>query len=137
MTTCESCVRRIMMGTCIVFMVTRYCFAGYWYCLRTAHQASVGNSLTEQQILENENMKIARVSVEWSYARAEQLWPALNNKHDFCIERDAERSFAEIKVMYLLTNFKVCCTEGSTMTGMFRCPPPSLEDYMNFIEYKY
>ena len=35
-------------------------FAGYWYCLRTAHQATTGLPLVEGQVIENENMKIAR-----------------------------------------------------------------------------
>jgi hypothetical protein len=41
--------------------------------------------------------------------------------------------FAEIRVMYLLTNFVVCALEGSTMTGErgFQCVPPILEAYMS------
>jgi hypothetical protein len=108
-------------------------FAGYWYCLRTRHEAAPDMPLTAAQDEENDNMKSARESIEWSYARAEQLWPLLNTKDSFKLEQDADRVFAEIRVMYFLTNCKVCTSEGSTMTGTrgFQCPPPSLEQYLN------
>jgi DDE superfamily endonuclease len=110
-------------------------FAGYWYCLRTKHVAPPGMVLTDAQLAENENYSSARISVEMSYAKAEQLFPMLNIKNQKKLEVDAIKSFAEIRVMYLFTNFKVCCAEGSTMTGerMFQCPPPSLEEYLGFL----
>jgi len=110
-------------------------FAGYWYCLRTRHEAAPGLPLTVSQEEMNDNMKLARECVEWSYARAEQLWPMLNTKDGFKLEEDSERMFAEIRVIYWLTNCKVCTSEGSTMTGTrgFQCPPPSLEDYLSML----
>lgn len=108
-------------------------FAGYWNCLRTKHIAPPSMDLTEDQKDENDNMAAARVSVEWSYARAEQLWPLLLKKSHYKVDLDPAKVFAEIRVLYLMTNFKVCCSEGSTMTGqrMFCCPPPSLQWYLN------
>ena len=80
-------------------------------------------------------MKSARESVEWSYAKEEMLWPLLVWKNDKKIELDPDRLFAEIRVMNMLTNMKVCAMEGSTMTSgkFFACPPPSLEEYLNMI----
>ena len=110
-------------------------FAGYWHCLRTRHEAPPNTVLTQKQQDENENMKAVRESVEWSYARAEQLWPLLNKKDEQKLEVDSRRCFAEVRVMYLLTNFKVCESEGSTMTGVrgFQCPPPTLEEYLAMV----
>jgi hypothetical protein len=117
---------------------TLYCtygddiFAGYWYCLRTQHKAAPGMPLTAIQEEQNENMKSVREMIEWSYAKAEQNWPMLNRKDSFKVDENAERVWAEIRVMYLLTNFRVCELEGSTMTGTrgFRCPPPTLAEYL-------
>ena len=107
-------------------------FAGYWNCLRTGYHAPPGQQLSMEQTDENENMKSARECVEWSYAKAELYWPLLTSKYHQKLEVDSGRVFAEVRVMYLLTNFKVCTEEGSTMTGdrFFRCPPPSLFDYL-------
>jgi hypothetical protein len=110
-------------------------FAGNWYCLRSMHKAAAGMALLPWQEEENLNLKSARVSVEWSYARAEQQWGMLTDKSNYKVDQDAARCFSEIRVMYLLTNFKVCCDEGSTMTGQrgFQCPPPSLEEYLTML----
>ena len=117
---------------------TLYCtygddiFAGYWYCVRTKHKSTGDMPLTPIQEEENENMKSVREMVEWSYAKAEQNWPMLNRKNGYKLEQDPDRVWAEIRVMYLLTNFKVCELEGSTMTGTrgFECPPPTLAEYL-------
>jgi hypothetical protein len=111
-------------------------FAGYWLCLRTSHVAAPTMALTDVQIDQNENMKSARESIELSYAKAEQLWPALNRKQGFKLDSNPLRVFAEIRVMYLLTNFVVCTLEGSTMTGErgFRCAPPKLVDYIGMVD---
>jgi hypothetical protein len=117
---------------------TLYCtygddiFAGHWYCLRTKHKPTAALPLTAIQAEENENMKSVREMIEWSYAKAEQNWPLLNRKDSFKVDDNAERVWAEIRVMYLLTNFKVCELEGSTMTGKrgFQCKPPSLAEYL-------
>ena len=73
--------------------------------------------------------------MEFSYARAEELWPYLNKKDSKKLEGNASKAVAEVRVMYLLTNFKVCCTEGSTMTGerVFQCPPPTLRQYLDMM----
>jgi hypothetical protein len=107
-------------------------FAGYWYCLRTKHKPAPGLPLTPIQEEENDNMKSVREMVEWSYAKAEQNWPMLNRKETYKLEQEPDRVWAEIRVMYLLTNFKVCELEGSTMTGTrgFACPPPTLSEYL-------
>ena len=107
-------------------------FAGYWYCLRTKHKPTADMPLTAIQEEENETMKSVRECVEWSYAKAEQNWAMLNRKDIYKLEQDPERVWAEFRVMYLLTNFKVCEVEGSTMTGtrVFRCPPPTLTEYL-------
>jgi hypothetical protein len=71
-------------------------------------------------------MKSVREMIEWSYdAKAEQNWPMLNRKDTYMLEQNPDRVWAEIRMMYLLTNFKVCELEGSTMTGTrgFTCPP--------------
>jgi hypothetical protein len=117
---------------------TLYCtygddiFAGYWYCLRTKHRPTNDLPLTAIQEEENENMKSVREMVEWSYAKAEQNWPLLNRKDGKKLEVEPALVWAEIRVMYLLTNFRVCELEGSTMTGTrgFRCPPPTLAEYL-------
>jgi DDE superfamily endonuclease len=110
-------------------------FGGYWYCLRSPHVPPPDMPLTEAQVDQNENMKSARQSIEMSYAEVEQKWPLINRKDDKRIDFDPACSFAEIRVMYLLTNFSTCCKEGGTMTGQrgFRMPPPTLEDYLNMI----
>ena len=107
-------------------------FAGYWYCLRTKHKPTADLPLTPIQEEENANMKSVREMIEWSYAKAEQNWPMLNRKDTYKLEQDPDRVWAEIRVMYLLTNFKVCELEGSTMTGTrgFACAPPSLSEYL-------
>jgi hypothetical protein len=107
-------------------------FNGYWYCLRTKHKPAPGLPLTAIQEEENANMKSVHEMVEWSYAKAEQNWPMLNRKETFKLEDDPDRVWEEIRVMYLLTNFKVCKLEGSTMTGQrsFQCPPPTLSEYL-------
>jgi hypothetical protein len=88
--------------------------------------------LTAIQEEQNENMKSVREAVEWSYAKAEQNWPMLNRKDMHKLEQSPARVWAEFRVMYLLTNFKVCELEGSTMTGSrgFQCPPPTLAEYL-------
>jgi hypothetical protein len=99
----------------------------------TVSARSTSLHLVSIQEEENENMKSVREMVEWSYAKAEQNWPLLNRKDSFKVDEDAHRIWAEIRVMmYLLTNFKVCELEGSTMTGTrgFRCPPPTLAEYL-------
>jgi DDE superfamily endonuclease len=108
-------------------------FAGYWECLRTAHFAPPGMHLTGAQEEENENMKAVRECVEWSYAKAEGLWKLLTTKYHSKLEVDSGRVFAEIRVMFFLTNCKVCVLEGSTMTGSrgFRTIPPTLEEYLS------
>jgi hypothetical protein len=110
-------------------------FAGYWYCLRTRHEPSPLLPLTHAQETENDNMKAVRESVEWSYARAEQLWPLMNKKQAHVLEWNSQVVFGQFRVMYFLTNCKVCAEEGSTCTGsrMFACPPPSLQTYLNMV----
>ena len=83
-------------------------------------------------------MKSARESIEHSYSKAETLWPLLVWKDDKKIELDPARLFAEIRVMYMLTNMKICALEGSTMTGerMFACPPPTLKEYLQKISHE-
>jgi hypothetical protein len=110
-------------------------FAGNWYCLRIMQKETTGLPLLAWQEEENMNLKAARESIEWSYARAEMQWPLLTNKRNFKVDQNSARCSAEIRVMYLLTNFKVCADEGSTMTGTrgFQCPPPSLETYLNML----
>jgi DDE superfamily endonuclease len=107
-------------------------FAGFWYCLRTRHNPAPGMPLTAIQEEENTNMKSVRECIEWAFAKAEQNWPLLNRKDGKKLEVDSALVWAEIRVMYLLTNFKVCELEGSTMTGTrgFRCPPPTLSQYL-------
>jgi DDE superfamily endonuclease len=107
-------------------------FAGYWQCMRTQHYAPPGMHLTAAQEEENENMKAVRECVEWSYAKAETLFPLLTTKYHSKLEIDSRRVFAEVRVMYFLTNCKICCYEGSTMTGErgFRHAPPTLEQYL-------
>ena len=110
-------------------------FAGYWNCLRTQHFAPPGTTLTPAQEEENENMKAVRECVEWSYAKAESLWKLLTTKYHAKLEVDSGRVFAEVRVMYFLTNCRVCTLEGSTMTGTrgFRCPPPTLAEYLSML----
>jgi hypothetical protein len=77
-------------------------------------------------------MKAVCETVEWSYARAEQLWPLMNKKQCHILEWDPPCVFGQFQVMFWLTNCKVAAEEGSTMTGkrMFACPPPSLQEYL-------
>jgi hypothetical protein len=100
------------------------------------HKETTGLPLLDWQEEENMNLKATRESIEWSYARAEMQWPLLTNKRNFKVDQDSARCFAEIRVMYLLTNFKVCTDEGSTMTGTrgFQCPPPLLADYLAMLK---
>lgn len=107
-------------------------FAGNWHCLRTCHYAPPGVTLTDEQESENEAMKSVRECVEWSCAKAESLWPLLTTKCHKKLEVDSGRVFAEVRVMYVLTNFKICCAEGSAMTGErgFQCAPPTLQEYL-------
>ena len=109
-------------------------FAGYWYCLRSRHIPPLNLPLTLAQEEENDNMCSARESVEWSYAKAESLWPLLNRKDVKKVDNSGgERVFAEVHVAWLLTNLNICTMEGSNMTGDrgLRCPPPSIEDYLS------
>jgi hypothetical protein len=108
-------------------------FAGNWYCLCTKHKPAPGLPLTLIQEEENANMKSVRELVEWSYAKAEQYWPMLVNRKELKrVDVNSDQVWAEIRVMYLLTNFKICELEGSTMTGTrgFGCPPPTLAEYL-------
>lgn len=108
-------------------------FAGYWYCLRSRHIAPPNMPLTVAQEEENDNMCSARESVEWSYAKAESLWPLLNRKDVKKVDNNAgRRVFAEVRVAWLLTNLNICANEGSNMTGErgFRCAPPSIDEYL-------
>ena len=79
--------------------------------------------LSDAQKDQNKNMKSVRQSIELSYAKVEQDWPMLNKKAGFKVDKGPGRVFAEMRVLYLLSNFIVCCREGSTMTGErgFRC----------------
>jgi DDE superfamily endonuclease len=52
-------------------------FAGNWYCLQTMHKETSGLPLLDWQEEENMNLKAARESIEWSYARVEMQWPLL------------------------------------------------------------
>ena len=111
-------------------------FAGYWYCLRSRHIEPPNMPLTPVQQEENDSMASVRESVEWSYAKAEQLWPLLNRKDVKKVDgQSGERVFAEVRVAWLLTNINICASEGSTMTGLrgFRCPPPTVEEYLSMI----
>lgn len=119
-------------GNAMYFTYGDDIFAGYWYCLRTQHKPTAAMPLTAIQEEENANMKSARQCIELSYAKVEQNWPMINRKDSFKVDQDAERVWAEIRVMYLLTNFRVCQLEGSTMSGSrgFACPPPSLAQYL-------
>jgi hypothetical protein len=107
-------------------------FAGNWFCCRTKHKSAPGMPLTPIQEQENDAMKSVRECIEWAFAKAEQNWPMLNRKDSKKLELDADIVWAEIRVMYLLTNFRVCELEGSTMTGTrgFQCPPPTLAEYL-------
>jgi hypothetical protein len=93
-------------------------FASFWYCLRTAHQSPPGVPLTAAQAEANTNLKAVRECVEWSYAKAEMLLPLLTSKYHSKLELDSGRVFAETRVMYFLTNCRVCSLKGSTMTGI-------------------
>jgi hypothetical protein len=108
-------------------------FAGYWTCVRTRHEPTQGFPLTPAQEAENDNMKAVRESVEWSNARAEELWLLMNKKKAHMVEQHSDVVFGQFRVMFFLTNCKVAAEEGSTMTGtrMFACPPPTLEEYLS------
>jgi hypothetical protein len=107
-------------------------FAGYWTCVWTRHEPTALFPLTPEQETENDNMKAVRESVEWLYARAEELWPLMNKKKAHVLEQDSAMVLGQFRVMFFLTNCKVAAEEGSTMTGrrMFVCPPPTLEEYL-------
>jgi hypothetical protein len=128
----DLCARHYPPGNTLYCTYGDDIFAGYWYCVRTKHKPTPALPLTAIQEEENTNMKSCRQMIEHSYAKAESNWPLLNRKDSFKIDQHAEKVWSEIRVMYLLTNFRVCQLEGSTMTGTrgLRCPPPSLEDYL-------
>ena len=73
--------------------------------------------LTSIQRNQNSNMKAAREPVEHSYAYVEKRCLLLTRKDSFKLDLDGLCVCAEMRVMFLLTNFKVCSAEGSTMTG--------------------
>jgi hypothetical protein len=109
-------------------------FAGYWSCVRTRHEPTPNLPLTLAQEVENDNMKaVCCESIEWSYGRAEELWPLLNKKKAHILELDLAMVFGQFHVMYFLTNCKVAAEEGSIMTGhrMFACQPPTLQEYLS------
>ena len=92
-------------------------FAGYWTCVCMRYKPMPTLLLTQAQKIENYNMKAVREFVEWSYARAEELWPLLNKKQAHVLEVDPAMVFGQFRVMYFLMNCKDAAEEGSTMTG--------------------
>jgi len=109
-------------------------FKGYWHCLRTRHEEipQLGIHLTFAQENENNNLKSARVAIEFGYGRASQLFPLLEVREYTKLLLDADLIYAQMRVMHFLSNVVTCLREGSTCTGkrMFACPPPSLEEYL-------
>jgi hypothetical protein len=56
--------------------------------MRTRHEPTAQIPLVQCQIVENDNMKAVCELVEWSYARAEQLWLLMNKKQAHVLEWD-------------------------------------------------
>ena len=74
-------------------------------------------------------MSAVRVAVEWNDKDLKQLW-SLN---DFSGALKVRQS--PIGLLYipsaLVLNFKTCLEAGGEVQAHFKCPPPTLEDYLN------
>jgi hypothetical protein len=62
-------------------------------------------------------MKKARESVEWSYGTVKNMYAMASKKSQFMLEKsEPENVMAQIRVMHLLANCRVCL-HGSNVVG--------------------
>jgi hypothetical protein len=82
---------------------------------------------------ENENMDSAREAIEHGYGAIDSVLPLGTVKEYRKLGHDADRIYAETRVLFLMRDIITCLRQGNTCTGptMFACPPPSLESHMN------
>ena len=76
-------------------------------------------------------MRAERVTVEWSYEQVKCHWNMAHNKNSTLkLEQDAEIVYAQIRVMFLLTNC-FTCLRGNNISYHYGLETPSLEEYLS------
>lgn len=87
-----------------------------------------GNALTFPQRRFNTVMSGVRVSIEWFFGILKRVWAHIDwhKKHQLELSPIADL----INVAVLLTNCNTCVRGGNQISDFFRCPPPTIEDYL-------
>ena len=86
--------------------------------------------LTKREEQENAAHKAARECVEWSYGDVVKLWDEANDWENRRLVGDPDDVLRTIRVLHLLTNCFNCLNGGSSTSSYYRCPPPTLDEYL-------
>ena len=87
--------------------------------------------MTPQQEQENRDMSCVRVCVEHSFAKVCNLWPYLMHYRQMKTLLQPVGRFYQVAV--LLTNAHTCVYSSET-SKTFNATPPTLEDYLRYLE---
>jgi hypothetical protein len=102
------------------------------HCITRQHRAPIGGQLTVWQIAEDMAISRLRMSAEWLYETATNLFHILNwkyNKHILQRNRTVNDIIQkQLRVVFFLYNC-YACFNCSKFSCFFDVEPPSLEDY--------
>ena len=101
---------------------------GNWRCHITAHR-SLDIPLLLREKLENNVMKLLRVTMEWSYEDVKKHY-AQSIRKKIQLDTDAQIVYAQLCVIFLLQN---CynCFRGSNCANFFDLDSSSIHNYLN------
>lgn len=104
-----------------------YLYGDAAYMTRPWLQTAFDGLLTPEQEQHNHTMKVPRVSVEWGFKDVKQACSTLDFPRKLHIRRGPV--WLLYKMAVFLWNLR-CCLYGSPTATFFKCPAPSLDDYL-------
>eukprot|EP00978_Attheya_sp_CCMP212_P009610 scaffold22791_cov64-Attheya_sp.AAC.2 len=114
------------------------CIYPFTDCLMHLHEAPINGVLTQQQEKENVAMKGMREPVEWPFAGLKVTFGIMQTSmiRWRLLNKNRERNdipFKQYRVCCLFYNLRVCASGGSNVSNFFGGKPPTLDEYLSFL----
>lgn len=127
----ESGLDAILAHELVIDGVQFYLYGDATYFVRPWLQTAFEGLLTAQETAFNDSMKVPRTAVEWGFKDVKQTCTMLDYPRKLKIR---ESPVAQLyKIGALFWNLRCCMYGGATAT-FFKCPPPSLDEYLSSAE---
>ncbi len=100
-------------------------------CVRSPHRGDALNPLPLDLILQNQGMKVVRMSIEHGYSEVGRNFKIIDNYEELKLQQQNPHARELLIVCYLLSNILICFN-GSQVSSRdgFNCNTPSVEEYL-------